>query len=86
MATEAGVTIEAMEKMSLKVNRDKSGVRGSDARLTAAMRAIAGPQFGCAKMLKDLGVVQVLPRRRLPWPAGPRHAIGWHTLRGWQCP
>ena len=58
LATEAGVTIEAMEKMSLKVNRDKSGVRGSDTRLAAAMRAVAGPQFGCAKVLRDLGVVQ----------------------------
>ena len=32
LATEAGHTVETMEKMSLKVNRDKSGVRGSDTR------------------------------------------------------
>ena len=39
-------------------NRDKSGVRGSDIWLTAAMRAVAGPQLGSTKVLKDLGVVQ----------------------------
>jgi hypothetical protein len=58
LAAEAGATVEAMESMRLKVHYDKSGVRGSDARLTAAMRAFAGPQPGSTKVLTDLGVVQ----------------------------
>ena len=43
LAEEAGRTIQAMEQMRLIANRDKSSVRGSDARLTAAMKAVAGP-------------------------------------------
>ena len=58
LAEEAGRTAEGMQMMRLMVNLDKSGVRGSDARLTAAMRAVAGPQLAGHKVLKDLGVIQ----------------------------
>ena len=44
--------------MSLLVNRGKSGVLGSNPKLTTAMREAAGPLFGCTEALKDLGVVQ----------------------------
>jgi hypothetical protein len=58
LAGEAARKAEEMQTMSLKVNRPKSGVLGSNARLTAAMRAAAGPLFGCTEALKDLGVIQ----------------------------
>jgi hypothetical protein len=58
LAGEAGRKAEEMQTMSLSVNRPKSGVLGSSARLTAAMRAAAGPLFGCTEALKDLGVIQ----------------------------
>ena len=58
LAGEAGRKAEEMQTMSLTVNRPKSGVLGSSARLTAAMRAAAGPLFGCTEALKDLGVIQ----------------------------
>ena len=44
--------------MSLTVNLVKSGALGTSAQLTAAMRAAAGPLFGCTTALKDLGVIQ----------------------------
>ena len=54
LAAEAGRTAEGMQLMRLMVHLDKSGVRGSDARLTAAMRAVAGPQLAGDKVLKTL--------------------------------
>ena len=58
LAGEAGRKAEEMQTMSLTVNRPKSGVLGSSSRLTAAMRAAAGPVFGCTEALKDFGVIQ----------------------------
>ena len=54
----AGEAAFKVQTVSLKVNRPKSGVLGSSTRLTAAMRAAAGPLFGCTEALKDLGVIQ----------------------------
>ena len=58
LAGEAGRKAEEMQGMSLVVNRPKSGVLGTNPRLTAAMRVAAGPLFGCTEALKDLGVIQ----------------------------
>ena len=58
LAAEAGRTAEDMQAMSLRVNQAKSGVIGTSPQYTAAMRAAAGPLFGCTTALKDLGVIQ----------------------------
>ena len=86
LAEEAGHTVAGMEQMRLMVNLDKSGVKGSDTRLTAAMRAVAGPQLAGDKVLKDLGVIQGAGAAETePWPGCQRHATDWHALHGLQC-
>jgi len=58
LAAEGRWRAERMQDMSLVVNKAKSGVLGTSAELTKAMREAAGPLFACTEALKDLGVVQ----------------------------
>ena len=58
LAGAAGRAATSRECMGSRVNVTKSGFEATAPLLTAMMRRAAGPLFGCAEALKDLGVVQ----------------------------